>query len=312
MVSLAKLLPVVAALASVSAAPATEPAIARRAVGPQASCPGGPYYGGYFRSWRDIAADASNPPTRMSDLPSGVDVAFVFPQGTEAPAFYTALRDTHMPALHAKGTKLVRTIPIDKLLATPVPADGNYDAIAQQLVAEFVTAHGLDGLDVDMEQSLSASQVTHTASIFTALAKYLGPRGKPGTLLIYDTNQDVHALATKVAPYVSYIQIQAYGRSTASLQNTWDGYAPYYSSCQFAIGFSFYEENGFSWGDSPQPFSSSRAADYARWNPKGGKKGGVFSYAIDRDWKRVGDNTLSVPTYEYSKQLIPLNKQSST
>ncbi|WOO80395.1 Endo-beta-N-acetylglucosaminidase F2 [Vanrija pseudolonga] len=314
MVSLVKLFSVIVTLAaSVSAAPAVEPQIAKRAVGLQTSCPGGPVYAGYFRSWRDVAADSTNPQVKMSDLPAGTDIAFVFPMGSEDPGFWTTLRDSYVPALHARGTKLVRTVFIDRLLKVAVPADGNYDAIAQQLIGEFVTPWGLDGIDIDMEQSLTSAQATHSANIIIALSKYLGPRSsKPGTYLIYDTNEDVHELAIKVAPYVNYIQIQAYGRNGPSLQSTWNGYAPYYSSCQFSIGFSFYEERGAYWGDSSQPFWASNAANYAQWNPAGGKKGGLFSYAIDRDWKDYGDDTLTVPTYEYSKQLIPLNKQYST
>lgn len=314
MVSLFKLFSVIATLAaSVSAAPAVEASIAKRAVGVQTSCPGGPVYAGYFRSWRDIAADPSNPQVKMSDLPAGTDIAFVFPMGSENQTFWTTLRDSYVPALHARGTKLVRSIFIDRFLSVGVPADGNYDAIAQQLIGEFVTPWGLDGIDIDMEETLSSDQATLAGNIIIALSKYLGPRSNnPGSLLIYDTNEDVHQLAITVAPYVNYIQIQAYGRNGPSLQNTWEGYAPYYSSCQFSVGFSFYEENGNFWGDTYKPFSSSNAAAYAQWNPAGGKKGGLFSYAIDRDWKDATDNTLSVPTYEFSKQLIPLNKQYST
>jgi hypothetical protein len=128
-------------------------------------------------------------------------------------------------------------------------------------------------------------------------------------VLVYDTNQNVHPLIEAVGPYVSYVALQAYGRSPASLQGTWEGYAPYISSCQWMVGFSFYEEKGASWGDATAPFESSRAAEYAAWKPKGGDKGGVFSYAVDRDWKAEGDDTLSVPTYEFSNKIIDIIQQ---
>jgi len=287
--------------------------LAKRSVGVQSSCPGGPLYAGYFRTWRDVAGKPGNPPVKMSDMPVGTNIALVFGNPDDA-GFWPVLRDSYVPALHAKGMKVIRSIFIDDILALTPPADGNYVPLAQALYQDKVAQWGLDGLDIDMEKSLTTAQVTLAAGVIQALSKIIGRSGtQPGSLLIYDTNQYVHTLAQKIAPYVDYVLLQAYGTTTSVLQSAWNGYAPYYSSCQFLVGVSFWEEfASYDWGDTHSPFITSNAANFARWNPTGGKKGGMFTYAIDRDWKAVGDNTLTVPTYEYSNQLIPLNKASST
>lgn len=300
-----------AALLPTTAAHAADPAAQTPSVVGAQQC-GDPLMMSYYRTWRDIAADIDTPNLNqnvMSELPQGVDVAFVFnSEGAEKTDYFSVLRDTYVPALHAQGTKLVRTLGTHVLLDIPVPATAaGYDQIAQDLIADYVTVDGLDGLDIDMEQDLSPAQVDHFASIVQALGSYLGPQGEDGTLLIYDTNRDGdEPVFAKVAPYISYVLVQSYGRSVGGLQTTWDSYAPHISSCQYLIGFSFYEERGAYWGDTLEPFDTSRAASYAKWEPTGGQKGGIFSYAVDRDWKAQGDDTLTATDYPWTRALIEL------
>jgi hypothetical protein len=285
--------------------------LSKRDVGLKTTCK--PIYAAYYRTWRDETANSTNPAVKLSDIPTGTDIVFSFGDPGDD-LYFTTLRDTYLPALHAKGTKVVRSIFIDTILEKATPADGNYDPIAKEIYNEYVAKWNLDGLDIDQEKpSLTTAQVTHAAGVIKALAKLIGKNGsQPNSHLIYDTNLNIHSLAQQVAGVVDYVLIQAYGRSPSTLQSTWSGYAPYITSCQFLIGFSFYEERGAYWSDAVAPFSTSRAYQYASWNPTGGKKGGVFSYAVDRDWKAQGDDTLTVPTYEWSKQLITVNKASST
>ncbi|MFE6648498.1 hypothetical protein ACFVJS_18155, partial [Nocardioides sp. NPDC057772] len=122
--------------------------------------------------------------------------------------------------------------------------------------------------------------------------------------LIYDTNMTGnHPLFPQIAEYVDYVLLQAYGRDPGRLQGTWETFAPYISSCQFLPGFSFYEERGWHWLDTTVPFGESRAAAYANWQPEGGGKGGIFSYALDRDGKLDGDDTISASKYTWMKRL---------
>lgn len=92
---------------------------------------------------------------------------------------------------------------------------------------------------------------------------------------------------------------------TASLQSTWDAHAPSIDSEQYLIGFSFYEENDDwnEWNDTSEPFEESRAVAFADWQPDGVAKGGIFSYAVDRDGAAFKDDEIHHTTYEWSKRL---------
>lgn len=285
--------------------------------GSSAQCSSDPQYFAYYRTWRDKYASwpgddtaPENPgvnETRMDDLPHGVDVAFVFnAYVSDDSEFWDVLRTEYVPNLHAQGTKLVRTVDIGVILDAPTAdTPAAYQAAADRILEKYVDGDGLDGLDVDMERSLTPAQVDRAAGVFAALSKSIGPKSGSDRLFVYDTNQSgTHPLTARIAPYVSYVLVQSYGRSVSSLQGTWDSYAPYFQPCQYMIGFSFYEERGARWGDTNDPFETSRAAQYARWQPQGATKGGIFSYATDRDGKSAGDDTISVSDYSWSKRLI--------
>lgn len=275
--------------------------------GPQHDC-GTEIYGAYWRTWNDVATGFEGKRARMDRLPKGTDIALVFEaEGAEDTPYYSVLRDEYVPKLHAQGTLLARSIGTEGLRSIERPADGDYDKIARNLIANFVTPWGLDGLDFDIEEQISGEEAEHFAAIFNALSKYLGPKGKPDTLLIYDTNQDADPMFPLIADVVSFVFLQAYGRDVGSLQSTWDSYSPHIDSCRFIPGFSFYEERSTNhWRDTEGPFNSSRAGQYAAWQPEDGQKGGVFSYATDRDWKAENDDTLSEPTYEVTHQILKL------
>lgn len=261
--------------------------------------------GAYFRSWRDVASGSGNK-VSFGDLPDCTDIAFVFSEGDEPEAFYTALKNDYVPTLHARGTKVVRTAGIQVLLNTSYTNDeAGYQKLADDLIATKVTAHGLDGLDIDVEQDLSASELKQATGVFRALSKSLGPKSGTNKLLIYDTNESGKTdLFKAVNSYVSYVLVQSYGRSISSLQGTWNTFSPYIKSSQYLIGFSFYEERGAHWHDTDTPIESSRAYKYAQWEPKGTKKGGIFSYATDRDGVKDGDDTIQTTTFSWTRKLI--------
>ncbi|KAM0740665.1 hypothetical protein ACQRIT_005849 [Beauveria bassiana] len=259
---------------------------------------------GYFRSWRDKASSTANK-VSMLDLPDCLDIALVFPQGDEPAAFWTALKDTYVPALHTRGTKVVRSVGIAQLInSTWANTPAGWQGLADVLLKK-VDDYGLDGLDIDVEQSLSAAQLQQATGVFNALSKKLGPKSGTGKLLIFDTNGDgSQPLWRNVYSTVSYVLIQSYGRSPSSLQNTYNSFKSYISSKQYLIGFSFYEENGANWGDTTSPITSSRAWQYAKWQPSGATKGGIFSYAIDRDGVPIGDNRLQPTDFTWTRKLI--------
>lgn len=260
---------------------------------------------GYFRSWRDKSNDPSYDKVSMLDLPDCLDIAFVFANGDETPDFWTTLNSTYVPELHKRGTKLVKTVGIQQLISTSWPnTPEGWQGLADALM-KTVNDYGLDGLDIDVEQSLSSSQLQQATGVFNALSKQLGPKSGTDKLLIFDTNRDgSQPLFRNVYSTVSYVLIQSYGRSISGLQGTFNSFKGYISSKQYMIGFSFYEENGANWGDTNNPFNSSRAYQYAKWQPTGAIKGGIFSYATDRDGVAVNDNNIEPTDMSWTRRLI--------
>src|SRR5690606_1885333 len=73
---------------------------------------------------------------------------------------------------------------------------------------------------------------------------------------------------------------------------------------QYLIGFSFYEEYDLNrWDDTSEPFEDSRAVAYVDWQPEGATKGGVFSYASDRDGVPFLDDTITATDYSWTQRL---------
>ncbi|MFC9691506.1 endo-beta-N-acetylglucosaminidase family protein [Kribbella sp. NPDC056951] len=274
---------------------------------------GTPITYGYYRQWRDVATtkpeDRAPNVQRLSEVPPEIDIVSVFAtKPAEDPDFWVALRDTYLPALHAQGTKAVFTLWIDDFAKAPV-ADNTaaYDAYAQQLYDEYIVNWGVDGIDIDVESTPSGTALTRAAGIISALGKRIGPKSASGKLFIYDTNlTGSHPVFTRTSSLYNYVMLQAYGRGASTLQSTWQTFSSRISSCQFLPGVSFYEERGAHWGDTLDPFETSRAASYAKWQPTGGEKGGVFAYAIDRDGKQPGDDTISTTDYSWMKRLDAL------
>ncbi|WP_430597712.1 endo-beta-N-acetylglucosaminidase family protein [Enterococcus sp. AZ177] len=273
----------------------------------------------YYRTWRDVTmphdANSTLPDqnvTAMTDIPEGVAIVSVFHYvnpGTNQQKFWDTLRDTYVPTLHARGTRVIRTIDIREVWNVPhagaIPTTEEYDRYAQQLIDTYLTPWNLDGLDIDMESSLTAKQEAMVAGTFKALSQHLGPNANTGKLLIYDTNKDNHSLFQKVASYVDYLFIQAYGRPASSLDKTWNTYKSSVTPQQFLPGISFPEEQDHNrWNDTVEPYETSRAYSYAKWHPKEGQKGGMFVYAIDRDGKQFGDDTITKTDFSWTKRLI--------
>lgn len=250
----------------------------------------------YFRTWRDKAADPEHNKAVMSDLPAAVDVAFVFDANMEPDnPFYDVLRDEYVPELHERGTKLVWTYGIQHLLNPDFPnTPAGHQDLASKLIADRVTAYGLDGIDVDVEQALSEPELAKATGVFKALRAKLGP----DKLLIYDTNMDGSApLFRNIASSVDYVLQQSYGRAVDGLQATWDSYRPYISAKQYLIGFSFYEENGARWGDVTEPFESSRAYQYAKWQPPARPRAGSSATpSTGTGWPKVTTRSSRRPT----------------
>lgn len=316
-----------AAFTAIPAAAVEAPAAAPAPVGNNAHCSAEPLTMAYYRTWRDVTVPESansNLPdknvTRMTDLPPEVDVAMVFDAGATADTDYWAtLRDEYVPTLHERGTRVVYTLWIDRLAKADIPLTQEaYRAYAQQLVDTFVTPYGLDGIDIDVESYPTGDNLTRAIGVFNALGEIIGPRSGTDKLFIYDTNQTGStALFEAVSQNVSFVLLQAYGRGTAGMQSTWSTFADDIAPCQFLTGFSFPEEQDRThWGDAegiydPATASKYTAYKYATWQPEGGTKGGIFAYAVDRDGKVWGDDSITPTSFTWMKNLAAVQDDAA-
>ncbi|HFP6067035.1 TPA: endo-beta-N-acetylglucosaminidase family protein [Streptococcus pyogenes] len=200
--------------------------------------------------------------------------------------------------------------------------EGN-KALAKAIVDEYVYKYNLDGLDVDVEHDSipkvdkkeDTAGVERSIQVFEEIGKLIGPKGvDKSRLFIMDSTYmaDKNPLIERGAPYINLLLVQVYGsqgekggwepvsnRPEKTMEERWQGYSKYIRPEQYMIGFSFYEEragSGNLWYDINSrkdedtangintDITGTRAERYARWQPKtGGIKGGIFSYAIDRD-----------------------------
>ncbi|HES5524303.1 TPA: endo-beta-N-acetylglucosaminidase [Streptococcus pyogenes] len=204
----------------------------------------------------------------------------------------------------------------------PNTPEGN-KALAKAIVDEYVYKYNLDGLDVDVEHDsipkvngkASDENLKQSIDVFEEIGKLIGPKGvDKSRLFIMDSTYmaDKNPLIERGAPYIDLLLVQVYGARgeqgefqndtklvTETPEERWQGYSKYIRPEQYMIGFSFYEEragSGNLWYDINSrkdddkangintDITGTRAERYARWQPKtGGVKGGIFSYAIDRD-----------------------------
>ncbi|HEQ3162658.1 TPA: endo-beta-N-acetylglucosaminidase [Streptococcus pyogenes] len=202
----------------------------------------------------------------------------------------------------------------------PNTPEGN-KALAKAIVDEYVYKYNLDGLDVDVEHDsipkvngeASDENLKRSIDVFEEIGKLIGPKGTDKSrLFIMDSTYmaDKNPLIERGAPYINLLLVQVYGsqgekggwepvsnRPEKTMEERWQGYSKYIRPEQYMIGFSFYEEragSGNLWYDinvedesNPnigKEIKGTRAERYAKWQPKtGGVKGGIFSYAVDRD-----------------------------
>lgn len=204
----------------------------------------------------------------------------------------------------------------------PNTPEGN-KALAKAIVDEYVYKYNLDGLDVDVEHDsipkvngkASDENLKRSIQVFEEIGKLIGPKGADKSrLFIMDSTYmaEKNPLIERGAPYINLLLVQVYGSQgekgvfqndtklvTDTPEERWQGYSKYIRPEQYMIGFSFYEEragSGNLWYDINSrkdedkangintDITGTRAERYARWQPKtGGVKGGIFSYAVDRD-----------------------------
>lgn len=208
-----------------------------------------------------------------------------------------------------------------QVLCFPNDQEGN-KARAEFILHYYMNKYNFDGLDIDMEQRVDDIKpyLEQYQNMIDILSQYLGPKSGKNKLFIYDTTYKAeHPAFVGNEDVFDLILIQLYGvRSEYRLIHSTDtdlfkSFSNSVGPEKVLIGFSYYEENTHAsrgndpetnrWYDIPTRenevqkitgderygefvkgnFENSRAARYALWQPGNGLKGGIFSYAVDRD-----------------------------
>ena len=271
--------------------------------------PDGRHFMVYYRAWRDVTMKGVNTDLEdenwisMYDIPYGVDVVNVFsyvPSGQEAQAqpFYDKLKAEYAPYLHSRGIKLVRGINYEQVTvegfrdymadlgkSVDDATDADYDVYALEIIDEYMTSVGLDGLDIDMETYPTDAGVAISDNVIRALSKHIGPKSDnpDGTMFLYDTNGSNTKPFANVADCFDYVAYQQYGSTSTRTAGAVEDYSPYIGADKFVPGLAFPEEgDGNRWYDATEPYEDSHIYDIASY-VRDNDLGGMFLYALDRD-----------------------------
>ena len=228
---------------------------------------------GYYRSWGDRwSSDKVSDPI-MTQMPDSVDILSVFANYTaDTSQFWVKLKNNYIPALHAKGTKVIFT----GGYASSASSASDTAAINSWArgIMSSISNYNYDGYDFDIESTDSGNTLALEEASFAALSKYLGPASGTGKLLIYDTNQNGNALLANVAGKINYVFLQAYWRNTTTLSSNLSSLTPYVAKSKVLVGVDFEDNSGEAADQMPA---------YTTWDIQN-QTGGVFSYGIDNEW----------------------------
>ncbi|QNK62148.1 hypothetical protein H7F33_16605 [Pedobacter sp. PAMC26386] len=262
---------------------------------------------GYYRTWGDSLVENNSGQRTMLQIPDSVDIVNVFADYT-APdhKYWTVLKDKYIPYLHERGTKVVVT--------SGIPSERVPAMTAEELktwVGGFIAENNkydYDGIDLDMESGGGTTatglfggyfrgnqqDLDRTYSKIEALSKYFGPKSGTGKLFILDLNYaNLPAPFLKsIEGFLDYVFMQRYFGGQLDQLYT-EGYAGSIPPSKYILGASF-EDGSARKGSVPLFYQ------YARWNPKEGAKGGIFSYGLD------ADGTYSNPSYSFTKNAIQI------
>ncbi|KRL14427.1 immunoglobulin-like domain-containing protein [Schleiferilactobacillus perolens] len=281
----------------------------------------------YYRAWRDKEMQGvnTNLPDKntiaMTDLPTGIDIVNVFSyvppeQAGMEKQFFDTLKSTYVPAMHARGVKLVRALDYSGLTNISKqygsdPTDEQFDTYAKGLLHDLSEQWGLDGIDIDMEKQVyetTPAQVKLSDGVVNALSKYIGPKsGNPDTRFIYDTNGTNMNPFQNVKDAFNYLGYQQYGarsNRTARAVAAYEGIG--FTKDKFLVGNSFPEEQDTTdWGDTKPDYVGSNIYDIAKYTREN-NLGGMFLYAVDRDGRDhdADINSILPTTFSWTKAAL--------
>lgn len=236
---------------------------------------------GYYSAWEDAAIDGDIKKPKMTDLPDSVDIVAVFQKGGESANYFKTLKETYIPALQAKGTKVIWTQGYWPWRDVKDSSDQAGIDAAVKYIMSTINEYNYDGFDIDYEDK-TAAETGVIVKLYEGLSKYLGPKSGTGKLLILDTDEDpryereVASLLDKVKDQVDYVFFQAYRRSAADVTASFSkGFSKYIPASKFLVGVNFQGQDG------TEASNIALINDFAAWQPANGVKGGVLIYGID-------------------------------
>jgi hypothetical protein len=238
--------------------------------------------------------------TRLDQLPDSVDIVALFSNTSDTSTFWSVLKNTYIPNLHALGTKIVRYCDMPKTVAAYTANYANDSAGWARWASDtfaVYSAIGYDGAEIDIEPGTDDGTVatqTLQENLIKALSKYYGPKsGNTNTLLNYDTDDPAsYPIFLAVYPYINYlIETDYFNMTTASKQSFYNGYAPYIKPSQWIPGVSY--EDGS--GDEGTP---RWVYQLAAWQPSQGTKGGIAAWGTNSNYHannyNVTDSTIQI------------------
>ncbi|MBB6108332.1 Putative glycoside hydrolase Family 18, chitinase_18 [Mucilaginibacter lappiensis] len=273
---------------------------------------------GYYRTWGDktVSGDVNGP--AMTDMPDSVDIISNFTDYTPPSSpYWPALKNTYIPALHAKGTKIVNTQGLPNTTSDTSYTNhytNNSTGYAAWALATYnsYNATGYDGIDLDVESIPSGATLTADVGLMSALSQYFGPKATTGKLLILDTNEDgTSSFFRQVSTFISYLYQQAYWRQTSSLTGTFNTYSAYIRPNQF-IPIVDFEDGSGDGQNSSYVYNPVQIYQYASWQPTQGTKGGVGSYGIDNEYYQIANGVHNIYTRQAIQMMNPPQTTSST
>lgn len=248
---------------------------------------------GYYSAWEDAAIDGDIKKPKMTDLPDSVDIVSVFQRGGENESYFKTLKETYIPALQAKGTKVIWTQGYWPWRNVKDSSDqAGIDAAVKDIM-NTINEYNYDGFDIDFERK-SREETGIIVKIYEGLSKYLGPKSGTGKLLILDTDEDaennstVATLLEKIKDKIDYVFFQAYRRSASQVTSSFsNGFSKYIPASKFLVGVNFQGQDG------TESSNIALINDFAKWQPKKGVKGGVLIYGIDEIVNNKNFNTAT-------------------
>lgn len=234
-----------------------------------------------------------NPPAIQS-LPKGIDVVNLFllnlapsSGGTTLDYNYITSQGTTWDEIltqshtaQGNGVKVCVSVipPNNSLIWNTIPDPDTFAQNVYNLVKEW----GLDGIDIDPEQSVAPDQ--GFVSVVQALSKYFGPASDTGLIMSFVSYElfNDQTVLQPCASLFNYVMLMGYFWKEPEMISQFNQYAAIVGAQNLMFGIG---------GDPWQtPLAETKAL--AAWEPASGNKGGMMEFDINEDTNYQAANAI--------------------